>query len=79
MGVCLSTAVPSDLHARGLNNKNYLLLANLVNYCSLVLRPSDSARWERAKTCMRLCKGAQDRAGDVKEMKGREASGTARG
>ena len=47
MGVCLSTVVLSDLHALGLNNKNYLLLANLVNYCSLVLKPSDSARWER--------------------------------
>jgi hypothetical protein len=32
--------VPSDLYAHGLNNKNDLLLASLVSYCS-VLKPLD--------------------------------------
>lgn len=35
VGVWLSTVLLSDLYALGLNNKNYLLLANLVNYCCL--------------------------------------------
>lgn len=35
MGMWLSAVVPSDLCAFGLNIKNDLLLASLVNYCSL--------------------------------------------
>lgn len=35
MGVWLSSVVLSDLYLLGLNNENGLLLANLVDYCSV--------------------------------------------
>lgn len=70
VGVRLSTAVLRDLCALGLAHEDYSLFANLGHCCSLVLKPSDSVRWERGtETKTRSGAGARG----VKEGEGREA------